>query len=353
MKIRKQLAVVAAAGLLASALTVPAASAFTFGCGTGAHHCYGVVQYNPANADAYGVDLWTDCLHLDTPASLFATHETWYITDDGFVETGYLKGAIAHIDNPTTHFRYWWGERYMGGTYSGHFISLASVSTWTNFSMYRNASTGQWGVYTGGTLRGTSANAYPTGGAIHVGGESTDPLVYSHGKAKNMQARNASTSAWSWGTITYVLQDADVYSTTGSGAAMEQTSINNMCGSSPAAAAKLSPPPAEPLKADGVRKQALAFAELNGDVKPELVEAVETTRKAVKGNAGVTTDQPVVTIQMRGDFTGAFASVPKGGKPVKGDTLSLTLDRVTGEITDWSIGSERQDLKKLGSVKVL
>lgn len=350
----RKLAATAAAGVLAAALTLPALPAFAFGCGNGPHHCYGVASFWPVNLDAYGVDLWTDCLHLDTPSSRFATHETWYITDSGFIETGYLKGAIGHIDNPTTHFRWWWGERHMGGTYSGHFISLAPVSTWTNFSMYRNAAIGNWGIYVAGTLRGTSTAAYPVGGNVHVGGESTDPYVYSHGKAKNMQYRDAATGAWTWGGVVKILQDSDVYTTSGSGASMEQTSLNNMCGSLAAAPKQqLSSPPVTPLKASGVRKQALAFAKFHGDAKPASIEAVETNRKAVKGNAGVDTDQPVVAVQMKGDFSGGLVSAPKGAEPIEGDTLTVTLDKTTGEITDWSIGSERQGLAKLGSVKTL
>ena len=354
MKIRKELAAVAAVGLLAGALALPAANATAFGCGVGSHHCYGVAHYKPSNVNAFGVDLWTNCLHLNTPSNRFATHETWYNTGSGtgFIETGYIKGFIPDIDNPSTHFRYWWGERYMGGTYYGHFISLASVSTWVNFSMYRNASTGKWGIYTGGTLRGTTASAYPIGGDVQVGGETTDPYVYSYGASSNLQTRNASNGTWSFATLYSILQDADVYSTTGSGSYMTQTSLNNMC-SSPLAAAKQTAAAVEPPTAANVRSEALAFAKANGDASPESVQAVETTRKAVAGNQGVSSDQPVVSIQMKGDFTGAFASAAPGGEPVKGGVLSVTLDKKTGEITDWSIGSARQDLKKLGSVKAL
>ncbi|MGP4092919.1 hypothetical protein [Nonomuraea sp. KM90] len=354
MKISSKLAAVAATALLGAALTVPAVPAGAWSCGLNpAPHCYGIAEYHEPSFDRFGLDLWTDCLHLDTPSTHFASHEVWYVTAPAAWEAGYLKGTIANIDNPTTHFRYFWGEylRGVSGTYHGHFISLAQVSTWKNVTGRSNAN-GTWNIFLGGTQVGTTTYTYPTTGqVIQVGGETTDPYVYSHGKSRYLQKRSISTGTWSGATLDSIEDDfADVYYTTASATEMEQTSLNNMCSPAPAAAKQAA---GEPVAAAGVRKQAVAFAKYNGDASPDSIEAVETTRKKVKGNAGVSDDQPVVTIQMRGDFVGNLAPVAKGDRAPKGDTLTVTLDKKTGEITDWSIGSSPQDLKKLGAVKAL
>jgi hypothetical protein len=349
VKHSRKLAAAAATALLGATLTVPAAAAGAWSCGLNpAPHCYSVAVYNPTNVNAFGVDLWTNCLHLDAPSSYFASHETWYSTTEGFVETGYLRGTIGHQDIPSASFRYFWGERYGSNTYSGHYISLASVNTWVNFSMYRNTS-GTWNIYVGGTLRGTTTYAYPTGGKPKVGGESTDPLVYSNGSSSNLQTRNASTGSWSYASLYYTVLASDVYAINASGSWMMQNSLNNMC-TFPAAAKQQAAVKA-PTDADA-KATALAFAKRNGDGSPASVEAVETTRKKVDGNKGVTDDRPVITVQMKGAFTGERGAEP-GGKPLKGTTLSVTLDKETGEVTDWTVSSSPQDLKKLGSVKKL
>ncbi|MGR6922540.1 hypothetical protein ACU635_50515 [[Actinomadura] parvosata] len=349
MKHTRKFAAVAATALLGASLTLPAAPAYAWSCGVNpAPHCYGVANYRATNIDAYGLDLWTNCLHLDTPATRFATHETWYSAAEGFIETGFLRGTIGHQDIPSSAFRYFWGERYGSNTYSGHYISLAAVNTWVNFSMYRNTS-GTWNIYVGGTLRGTTANAYGTTGWMKAGGESTDPLVYSNGATQELKSRNASTGSWSTASFYSYNVNTDVYSAQAlTSNSMIEFSLNNMCTF---AAANEVPAVKAPTDAD-VKAAALAFAKRNGDGSPAAIEAVETTRKRVAGNKGVTSDQPVITLQMKGDFTGERGAEP-GGKPLKGTTLSVTLDEKTGEVTDWTLSSSPQDLKTLGSVKKL
>lgn len=354
LKLSRKLAALTATGLLAAVLAAPAGPAGAWSCGLNpAPHCYGIAEYHEPSFDRFGLDLWTDCLHLNTPASYFATHEVWLVTATTVWEAGYIKGFIDDIDNPSTFFRYFWGEyqRGVSGSYHAHYISLAQVNTWKNVTGRTNAS-GGWNIFLGGTQVGTTTYTYPTTGqVIQVGGETTDPYVYSHGKGRYLQKRSTSTGVWSWASLDSIETDyADVYTTTASGTDMEQTSVNNMCAPAPA---KQAPASAKVPTADNVRAQGLAFAKFNGDATPTSIKAVETTRKRVAGNAGVSSDQPVVTIQMHGTFVGNLASVANGDKAPKGNTLTVTLDKTTGEITDWSIGSQPQDLKTLGAVKAL
>ncbi|GAA3472961.1 hypothetical protein [Nonomuraea roseola] len=58
-------------------------------------------------------------------------------------------------------------------------------------------------------------------------------------------------------------------------------------------------------------------------------------------------------IQMRGDFVGHMATAPKGAPTPRGNTITLTIDAATGEVTDWSLGNQSRDLTKLGAVKSL
>lgn len=347
----KKIAMLAAAGLLAAALTVPARQAAADGpeCNL-TSHCYGIAQYASGNIAAVGVDLWTDCLHLDTPLTDDAVHEMWLWTNAAspaatWIESGYIRGIVAGGD-PENWFRWYWAE-YTGTTFYSHFAQWASVDQWKNVSFYHYP-TNQWGVYIGGTYIGTSAQYATTGTYVQVGAETTEPKVYSHGKSRNLQWETG--GSWSWGSPAGSGGTAGVYSVSASGAAMEQTSLQNMCSPAPLApkqAAATAPSSADLLQA------ARAVASQYGEKAPTGVQAVTTTRKAAQravGAASVDGDQATYLVQMQGSFVGR---APKGAPLPRGNTMTVTVDATTGEVTDLSLGTTRQDLKKLGAVKAL
>ncbi|MDX3101765.1 hypothetical protein [Nonomuraea angiospora] len=345
----KKTATLAAVGLLAAALTVPAGpAAADEDCSN--PHCYGMVDYNTGNITAVGVDLWTDCLHVDTPSTNSAVHQMWMWTSAPpatWIETGYIRGGVAGGD-PEDWFRWYWAEAPGGGTYYSHFIEYASVNQWKNVSFYKNFNN-TWGVYLGGSYKGTTAQTATYGVHVQVGAETSTPLVYSHGKSKLLQWRQPSDT-WVWGSPSAYGGTAGVYSVTASGTEMEQTSLQRMC-STPLAAKRATAK--APTTAD-LKKAALAVASQYGEKTPTDVQVVTTTRKAAQRAVGagdkVDTDQATYLVQMKGTFTGR---APKGATLPHGNTMTVTVDAKTGEVTDTSLGNTRQDLKKLGAVKAL
>jgi hypothetical protein len=349
----RTLAATAAAGVLAAALIAPAVAVADGPECDHYTHCYGIANYNSGNIDAVGVDLWTDCLHLDTPLSDIATHEIWLKTNETsssprkWIEAGYLRGKAAGGD-PEVFFHLFWAEGDdAAGTFYSHFVQFASVATWTNFTI-RRLSGGSWGVYIDGTWRGTAVQKPVYGRYVQVGGETTEPQVYSHGKSKNLQWHTS--AGWSWATPFNAAGTAGVYTATASGTTMEQTSLQNMCSPAPLTAKQSVKAPA---MAD-VKKTALAMAAMHGEESPTGVEVVATTRKAAQRAVGagdqLDSDQQVHLVQLRGDFVGR---APQGEKLPRGSVLTVTVDAKTGKVTDTSLTGERQDLAKLGSVKTL
>lgn len=347
----KKLATLAAAGLLAAALTIPAGQATADGpqCNLSSH-CYGIAHYPSGNIDAVGLDLWTDCLHLDTPLTDVATHEMWMFTNAAppattWLEAGYLRGIVAGGD-PQNWFRWTWAE-HTGSNFYSHYVQNASVAQWKNLTFSHSANH-TWGVYLGGVWVGTTAQTATLGTYVQVGAETTEPLVYSHGKSRNLQWHPPGGS-WSWAPSGIVGATSGVYSVSASGTGMEQTSLQRMCSPSPSA--KRAAPPA-PTAAD-LKKAALVVAGQYGEQAPTSIETVTTTRKAAQRAVGagtVESDQATYLVEMKGSFVGR---APSGVQLPRGNTMTVTVDAKTGEVTDTSLGADRQDLKKLGSVKAL
>ncbi|MEU4578915.1 hypothetical protein [Nonomuraea sp. NPDC023979] len=351
----KKLAALAAAGLLGAALVIPASSAVADGPECDFYnHCYGIVEHHEPAFDAVGQELWTDCLVLDPPTpGDFATHEMWIVFPDGdFIEAGYVKGAVAG-GMTESHFRWFWAD-WNGSTFTSHYVDSAPILNHINFSMYRNSG-GTWQVYVNGVLRGTTTSTYGNANVIMTGGETTEPKVYSHGKARYLQSRNAATKAWTWATWDFIGETPGVYDVTHPAyERMEQISLQNICDPLPGG-----PPGTLAAKAPSmsdVKQLALDVAKQNGDESPEAVELVATKRSAAQAHlkAGrVDSDQDVYLVQVKGAFVGHAVPRPKGHAAPKGDTLTVTVDAKTGQVTDWSLGASRNDLAKLGAVKKL
>ncbi|MFG3439945.1 hypothetical protein ACGF0J_22080 [Nonomuraea sp. NPDC047897] len=349
----KKIASLAAVGMLALATAlVPSSPSAADGPECDHYnHCYGIAHYPPPNGniDSVAVELWTDCLHLDTPLSDMATHELWLWTNaasTSWLEGGYIRGIVAGGDSQN-FFRWFWAE-YTGTTLYTHFIEWAAVSQWKQlwFTHYADDS---WGVYLGGQYKGMTAQRATAGTYVQVGGETTEPEVYSHGKSRYLQWHYLGGSAWTGASTGSPAGTAGVYSVSASGGGMEQTSLKKMCTPPAARQGTASAPSTKELKAS-----ALAFAAAYGEESPSGLQAVATTRKAAQRVVGAgdkfESDPAAYLVQMRGSFVGR---APKGAQPPRGNTMTLTIDRKTGEVTDMSIGNDRQDLSELGAVKSL
>lgn len=322
------------------------------------NHCYGIAHYPTGNIDAVGQELWTDCLALDDVVNDFATHEMWMLTNapnssamNPFIETGYVRGYIAGGD-PDNWFRWFWAEWTGTGFYS-HYVSAAPILNWINFSLYKQGNN-TWKVYVNGVERGTTVQQATAGTYVQTGGETTEPQVYSHGKSRYLQWHPVGASGWTWGQGAIPAGTTNVYAvTTNAWERMEQVSQQKLCDPLPGGPIGLNAAKA-PDVAD-LKALATTFAALNGEKAPK-VDMVDTKRgaaqKQLKAGA-VDSDQGVYLIQMTGAFTAGLAPRPKDSPAPTGSTITLTIDKATGELTDWSLSNERTNLAKLGTVKSL
>lgn len=107
------------------------------------------------------------------------------------------------------------------------------------------------------------------------------------------------------------------------------------------------------LLADKARE----FATLNGGSVPDIATVVLTDRNAVTdlfspgSEAGI--DQQVYVVEMEGEFVAEMAKVPDGAETPRGSALWFALESSTGEVTDWGVAVQPQDLSKLGEVSTL
>ena len=344
----RKIAALAAGALLAGTLVTSSAVADGPECNF-YNHCYALAHHlNTGEFTAAGQELWTDCLELVPVSNDIATHEMWIIPSTGWIETGYVKGFIAGGDTQSG-FRMFWAE-YTGSTFYSHFIANAPILNYINFSAYKQTS-GKWAFFTNGTYRGTTAGTYGNGTYVQTGGETTEPLVLSHGKSRYLQTRSASNNTWSVAPITAHGGTAGVYSVTTNGVErMEQISLQRICDplpGGPPGTLKATAPPT----VDDVKTLARKMAEANGEKNP-TAEMVSTTRqRGVEGE--LDSNQNVFHVQMKGNFTGHLATRPKGYKSPTGNVMTVTVDKETGLVTDWSIGKNGKDLSKLGKVSKL
>lgn len=351
-KNRGLLALAMASAVALPLFLAPQANADGPECNPGGAHCYGVVHYNEAQPfSAAGEDLWTDCLHLDTPLSDFAVHVFWIQWNDGrWIETGYDRGV--HAGHSDSNFRWFWGE-YTGTTYYSHKVANAPLSTWINFSWYRQtsvANAGKWALFIDGTYRAMTSATYDTATETDTGGETTEPLVYSNGNSKQMQVRRASDSVWYTPLIDFTTETAGVYDAWHNGSsAMEQQSLQNDCEETLAAKASAAKAPTE----DDLLTFAQEMAKKNGGSAESVELAAAKRRNAIKGVTDAEVNPDVHVLQVKGNFKGNTVSKPKDFKAPAGNVLTYVIDKATGEVTDWSLGKEEQDLKKFGSVKKL
>ena len=110
-----------------------------------------------------------------------------------------------------------------------------------------------------------------------------------------------------------------------------------------------------PGEAAMLRAIAARAAHASGDDSPYGLRWVKTNRgdgERVTAGAllGQDTAREVYVLQMRGHFTALNASVPRGAAVPIGTVMTLTVDAITGEVTDSGLTGEEQDLSALGDV---
>jgi hypothetical protein len=338
---------VLAAALAATALTgpaaVPAAAALP-PCHP--DHCYALSRYL-GTMNAVGVDLWTNCLHVDTPANDFATHELWLRTNAAkgvttWIEVGLIRGGAAGA--PNREFRWFWGDlRSNTSGFFQHVIKPGEVNTTRNVSIYY-AGDRRWNVFLAGSQVGSSAPNGTVGVGADTGAESTTPYVYVNGRSNNFQFRTAGGWHWALGTAT---REAQVYN----GGITKQNSWESSRNRHCTAAAAPVPAAATTVDAAMLSKLARQFSAANGEAHPAGLTMVRTSRLAAQrlvAGGQVNSDQAVYQLELHGNFTGHQVPVPSGASAPRGNTLVLTVDATTGEIVDWGITSTASSLGSLG-----
>lgn len=105
-----------------------------------------------------------------------------------------------------------------------------------------------------------------------------------------------------------------------------------------------------------LRARALTAAAANGDSQASIATVVATLHSkamTVDSNSSPASDeapsQQVYYILVRGHFTSYGAPHPYGTAAPTGIAMSLTIDAVTGELTDFSIFKAAPDVASLGT----
>ena len=104
-----------------------------------------------------------------------------------------------------------------------------------------------------------------------------------------------------------------------------------------------------------LRAIAARAAHTSGDDSPYGLRWVKTNRgdgERVTAGAllGQDTAREVYVLQQRGHFTALYSRGPAGSAAPTGTVMTLTVDAVTGEVSDFGLTGEEQDLSSLGSV---
>jgi hypothetical protein len=359
MKTRILIAAVAIA--LASAFTVviTPGEAFAANCTAlpNTNHCYAEDYYNGTESAA-GTDLEVDCLSVANRSTDFASYEMWVLTNtpqvsyDTWVEIGMIAGFLQ---NGQTGFMWFWGQMRPDGQFHDYYISGASTGNLTNASAYYEGND-NWNLYKGGHLVGTST-ANGNGGIETISGtEVTTTAMTVVGQSGNYQFRDS--AGWHWvPDDNYISPNAGGLFTTfpSTGYYGVSTGCNGDTAPHKFTAAPAAPIPASPAgAARALAKIAHGAAVANHNPGPARIEYVKTTRQRaarVLSGARVNSNQPAYVVMLRGHFTAPVPPHAKKAAPPAANTMELTVDAATGQITDWGIGPARTfHLSRLGPV---
>ena len=92
-----------------------------------------------------------------------------------------------------------------------------------------------------------------------------------------------------------------------------------------------------PAGATRLGKVARSLADSLGDRRVHVAQVFSTTRQAAAGGDVVDSDQPVYEIVIEGDFVCETCSRPPGASPPRGSVATLSVDRRTFRVTDFTL----------------
>jgi hypothetical protein len=102
---------------------------------------------------------------------------------------------------------------------------------------------------------------------------------------------------------------------------------------------------------DVARRRAAA----NGEPKPSKISFVRTTRQKANNALGskVNDDRDVYLVQVTGEFTVHEPQAPAQQAPPSGKSMTLIVDASTGQVIDWGVAKDPEDISALGTISSL
>lgn len=365
---------VVALGIVASIMVAGPAQAAQTGCTNqeANGHCYSLGTYYTLGQtffSAAGADLTAYCLGFSNGLrDDYVNYETWVYTNMNvptaytWVEGGITNGPLYATDEVTIlsqGVQWFWAEArprnlpdqpmdWSGpDNYAEHFIAWGALAQTRNVAFYFEGGT-NWGVYFNGSKVGTSTANGAYAARTESGMESTTYRGVVAGISKN---------------FTYIDGNGHAYYPTpspnhdaGTWLYLNSGYVNAGMGScsNPAAAPAAAAPVALPMSPTTYRQTlsdvTRALASANGEPKPSEITFIKTTRRKANQALGsaVVDDADVYLVQVTGNFVAHRAHVPAGSALPTGSSMTLTVDANTGQILDWGVTKEPQDISTLG-----
>lgn len=366
MSWKYKIAGLAASASLAMAGVValsPPAGAIT-GCPSGTvFHCYAIGRmgedwtgnFVPLNGISTTLD--AHCLGIDQFTD-FVNYETWLATNlnvdpvgDFWVEGGEKYGI--GVTGTDEGFQRFWADNTPSAGYWEHYLGSSSLDAFIKVDIIWIGGTGNWNVWFGSALEGTSVNNGAWGGGSDTGVETTTPSVKFDGYTLAWQYLDPS---WNWHNVSQAGDgetvvgplnvDGAIVPDNPGDDAVEVGQGASACtnGTIGPATAHYATTPA------GLRGLALRAGRVNGDDSLRSIQYVKTMRSRIPGFTGHrrAPNVPVDVVELRGHFSGADASVPHGYRRPTGNTMIIVVNTRTGQVTDAGIISRPADLAALG-----
>ncbi|WP_345433671.1 hypothetical protein [Actinoallomurus vinaceus] len=302
-----------------------------------------------------GIGEWVkpdyQCFTVTDTSAYFVNSEMWagYADDEQWIEAG---DTVGHPwGSSVTHF---WAEGN-DGDYHEYKIPDAATNFPRNFTIDLDSDK-KWRVRLDGIVSGVSTLPGNPATNADVGMESTDPnaraeaeiaaLDYTDtngGIHNGWNSSNYHPTSFTRGnfSVGWITKYTDL-------AVNAQT-----CTDAPAKLPRAAESQAAPVTPEGINRTVSGFLRGNGDLTPERVEAVKTSKSVVElnRNGGTQNKVPVTIVQAVGKFTGHQARLPAGKKIPRGRYLTVTLETATGNVLDWGISSRSINLPSLGMVQ--
>lgn len=269
-----------------------------------------------------------------------------------WVEEGYTRGPL-HADGQTYFgYNFYWADQrdpQNGNLYYEHYIQAFPTHQYIDVGFKWIPNTNNWQVFNNHYQVGTSLAGAYAGGA-QLGIEATDLQSAVSGNASNWRYKDGVN-----GTFHPAPAGGTVINPTSSGmgvvanGATTSAHTSNYCNYPPQPQAK---PQTAGISAAAAPKLAPELSQELGGARATSSTAVETTRGAASKLLGfsVTGNQPVVTLQLKGNFTAHTAKMPPEAKNrfPRGSVINVVLEKNTGYVLDWGISNNTANLATLG-----